>query len=282
MKQLIFDIGGTYIKYAYFVNNEVKFDSFPVINQDGKEDVPYALKNFLKNYQVDEIGVSMPGPFDFKNGISLMDFKLKSLYQVNVMSIFKEACPQAKIVFIHDAVAFILGTLNEDPKLKTMRVAGVMLGTGTGFACMDNGRVMVSENEITIPHLGRQIYDNTNRKIDEFISATGLIRLANELGYHFKYVKEMAEAAKIDKRLQETFLEVGQILGKVMNQQQVNLHFTYLLIGGGVSNVWHLLKPAFERVCHIPYRVVNNLAMCPINGVRLALRLGKDNIYLKQ
>ncbi|MCQ2794582.1 MAG: hypothetical protein MJ207_04485, partial [Bacilli bacterium] len=140
MKQLIFDIGGTYIKYAYFVNSGVKFDSFPVVNQDGQEDVPNALRNFMKNYQVDEIGVSMPGPFDFKNGISLMEFKLPSLYHVNLMDIFKEACPKAKIIFIHDAVAFILGTLSEKPELKTMKAAGVMLGTGTGFACMDHGR----------------------------------------------------------------------------------------------------------------------------------------------
>ncbi|MCQ2794044.1 MAG: hypothetical protein MJ207_01565, partial [Bacilli bacterium] len=138
------------------------------------------------------------------------------------------------------------------------------------------------EDEVTIPHLGRQNYAKTNQKIDDFVSATGLIRLANELGYHFRYVKDMAEAAKIDVRLQETFLEVGQILGEIMNQQQAKFRFTYLLIGGGVSNVWHLLKPAFEKVCHIPYHVINNLTMCPINGVRLALKLGKDNIYLKQ
>lgn len=280
MKQLIFDIGGTYIKYAYFVDNKVDVGSFPVVDKNGQEDIPTALKKFLKNYQVDEVGVSMPGPFDFKNGISLMDFKLPSIYQVNVMNIFKEAFPRAKILFIHDAVAFILGALADNPSLKDKVVAGIMLGTGTGYALMNKGRVRVATDEVTTPHLGFKPYLDTGKKIEHFVSATGLIRLANEAGYHYKYVKEMAEDAKNNQKLKDIFIKVGAILGDVVNQQQKVDHFNFLVIGGGVSNVFSLLKPGYDSVCQVPYQIITDSTMGPVNGVRLALKLGKENIYL--
>ena len=281
MKQLIFDIGGTYIKYAYFTDNDMKIGSFPVVDQNGKEDIPAALRNFLKNYQtVDEIGVSAPGPFDFKNGISLIDFKLTSMYKVNVMNIFKEAFPKARILFIHDAVAFILGALVDDPSLKNDVVAGIMMGTGTGYALMDKGKVRVAGDEATIPHLGFVPYFDTGAKIEDFVSATGIINLARKEGYQYRYVKDMAKDAEYDPKLRDIFVKVGTMLGNVTNQQQKIDHFNLLVIGGGVSNVFSFLKPGYDSVCKVPYRIITDSTKSPINGVRLALKLGKENIYL--
>lgn len=280
MKQLIFDIGGTYIKYAYFVDEKVTIGSFPVTDNNGKEDVPNALRNFLKNYQVDEIGVSMPGPFDFDNGISYMDFKLPSIYKVNVKKIFTDIFPNAKILFIHDAVAFALGALVEKPSLKDKFAVVVMLGTGLGHGYMDHGRVLVSKEKITAPHLGRLPYLDTGKVIENFVSASALINYAKEAGYNFKYVKDMAIAAKEDQKLQAIFYKVGKNLAEVLNEQQKKYPFTELMIGGGVSNVWSLLKKGFEENSKIPYQIISDSTRCPINGVRRALKLNDEKLYL--
>lgn len=279
MKQLILDIGGTYIKYAYFVDEKVSVGSFPVTDANGNEDVPNALRNFLKNYQVDEIGISMPGPFDFTNGISYMDFKLPSIYKKNIKVIFTDIFPNAKILFIHDAVAFALGALEENPALKEKAISVIMLGTGLGYGFVDHGRVLVDKEKVTSPDLGRSPYLD-NKLVEDYVSATALIRLAKEAGYNFKYVKDMAVAAKDDQKLQSIFYTVGKSLADVMNKQQKMYPFTYLMIGGGVSNVWHLLKKGYEENSQIPYQIISDSTRCPINGVRHALKLNDEKLYL--
>lgn len=281
MKQLILDIGGTYIKYAYFVDEKVTVGSFPVTDSNGKEDVPNALRNFLKNYQVDEVGISMPGPFDFANGISYMDFKLPSIYKKNIKTIFTDIFPKAKILFIHDAVAFALGALEENPKLKEQNAMVIMLGTGLGYGYLDHGHVLVDNTKTTFPDLGRAPYSKPGKYVEDFVSATALVRFAKDAGYNFKYVKDMANAAKDDKKLQDIFHQVGMILGKVMNEQGKKYPYSYLMIGGGVSNVWHLLKSGFEETNKIPYQIISDSTMCPINGVRHALKLNNEDLYLK-
>lgn len=281
MKQLILDVGGTYIKYAYFVDEKVSVGSFPVTDTSGKEDVPNALRNFLKNYQVDEVGISMPGPFDFANGISYMDFKLPSIYKKNIKNIFTDIFPKAKILFIHDAVAFALGALEEKPELKEQQAMVIMLGTGLGYGYLDHGRVLVNKDKITTPDLGRSPYWQPGKYVESFASATALLRFAKQIGYDFKYVKDMVEASKKDKKLQDIFHEVGIILGKVMSEQQKKYPYSYLMIGGGVSNAWYLFKDGFELTNKTPYQIISNSTMCPINGVRRALKLNNEDLYLK-
>ncbi|MCQ2786932.1 MAG: ROK family protein [Bacilli bacterium] len=281
MKQLILDVGGTYIKYAYFVDEKVTVGSFPVTDSNGKEDFTNALRNFLKNYQVDEIGISMPGPFDFTNGISYMDFKLPSIYKKNIKTIFTDIFPNTKILFMHDAVAFALGALEEKTELKDINAMVIMLGTGLGYGYLDHGHVLVDKSKTTTPDLGRSPYLEVGKHVEDFVSATALVRLANEAGYNFKYVKDMANAAKTDKKLQDIFHQVGMTLGKVMNEQGKKFPYSFLMIGGGVSNVWHLLKSGFEETNKVSYQIISDSTMCPINGVRHALKLNNEDLYLK-
>lgn len=276
-KQLIFDIGGTYIKYAYVTDAHIDYGSFPVIDSAGKEDVPTALANFIAQYQVDEIGISVPGPFDLDNGISLIDFKLLSLYRVNLRELIKKHLPNAKVMFVHDAVAFTLGAVSQDSKLLKEKVACAMLGTGLGYAYCEYGRIWVNKAKIAMPELSFQ--KHRNERIDDITSATGLINKAKQAGYHFRYVKDMAKAAETDEKLKAIFYEVGQFFGEVMNNEQKVDGFTRLIIGGGVSNVWYLLKKGFESVSKIDYQIITDSTACPIQGVRFALNQGQENIY---
>ena len=278
MNRLILDIGGTFIKYAYMDNRFRRVGNFPVIDANGKEDVPAAISKFIENYPIDEIGVSAPAPFDFTNGIGHLIHKLESLNDISLRELFLKRFPKAKITFIHDAVAFMLGAFVENPHLQKEKVACVMLGTGLGYAYSENGRIAVDKNEVTKPELGFQKYKDGI--IEDYVSATGLLNLAKKIGYHFNYVKDMADASKNNPKLLAIFNEVGKMLGEVLNAQQKKDPFSMVVIGGGVSKAWPLMKKGFESVSKIKYEIIKDSTECPINGVILAMKLGKDKIYL--
>ena len=199
-------------------------------------------------------------------------------YKDNLTKLFKDKFPKAKVIFIHDAVAFILGTIYENPKLKNKNISCVMLGTGLGYAYAKKGRVSVFKNETSKPEFGFQKYKDG--MIEDIVSATGLINLAKKNGYKYKYVVDMAKDAKKDKRLKEIFYYVGKTLGEVLNKQNKIDHFSTLVIGGGVSKSWPLLEPGFKKASKIKYIVIKDSTLTPIDGVLYALNKGKDKIYL--
>lgn len=280
MNTLILDIGGTYIKYKYSDNRISKVGYFPVINDDGHEDVPNAIIKFIERFKIDEIGVSAPGPFDYESGTSHMTHKLLSLSNVSLKDIFLKRFPKAKVIFIHDAVAFMLGTSVEYSYLTNEKVACVMLGTGLGYAFMDHGRVWVNDEQVSMPELSFQKYKDGI--IEDYVSATAALKFARDKGYRFRNVKEMYEAAKHDPVIEKIFYDMGKTLGEVLNERQKIDGFSLVVVGGGVSHAWELLKKGFEEVSQIKCVVVGDSVTCPINGVRLALKLGKDKIYLKK
>lgn len=280
MNKLIFDIGGTYIKYAYVSGDTFKVGAFPVIDDKGKENLPNAIERFIRDYQVDAIGVSAPAPFDYEEGVGYMTHKLASLYHYSLRKLFNKYFPKAEVMFIHDAVAFMLGTTYENPHLRNEKVACVMIGTGLGYAYMEKGLVWVNDDQVTMPELGFQKYKDG--VIEDYVSATALLNFAREAGYRFKYVKDMSDAAKHDTKLKNIFEQVGMTLGEVLNARQKIDKFNLVVIGGGVSKTWPLLKKGFEKVSKIKYEIINDSITCPINGVRIALKLGKDKIYLRR
>ncbi|SHL67878.1 glucokinase [Chryseobacterium carnipullorum] len=83
------------------------------------------------------IGIAMPGPFDYENGISLMQQgKFIDIYQVNIknelaerLSIYKD-----QIHFVNDAGAFLEGEVFGGCVRDYKRIFGVTLGTGLGTA----------------------------------------------------------------------------------------------------------------------------------------------------
>ncbi|HBV15551.1 ROK family protein [Chryseobacterium carnipullorum] len=94
------------------------------------------------------IGIAMPGPFDYENGISLMQQgKFIDIYQVNIknelaerLSIYKD-----QIHFVNDAGAFLEGEVFGGCVRDYKRIFGVTLGTGLGTAFY-NGEVASDED----------------------------------------------------------------------------------------------------------------------------------------
>ncbi|RZF61536.1 ROK family protein [Sphingobacterium corticibacterium] len=148
------DIGGSHIAAGEVVWNERRIRAgsqrrMRVDSHASSETVINAWANFLYHF-VDEInkdyvriGIAMPGPFDYTEGISYIKElnKYDALYGVNVKKELATilGISEEHILFRNDAEAFLQGEVVYRPGLTETKVVGITLGTGLGSAVSDHG-----------------------------------------------------------------------------------------------------------------------------------------------
>lgn len=296
MKIAVTDIGGTEIKYGVFDADENFFDSdefessmsklcesadfgrISVRDDSGKENILARLKDFLEKEKPDRLGISIPGPFDYVNGISHMKQKLHSIYEVKMADELKKSLNNPDIVFMHDAVSFMMGTICEYPKLKNEDFVGVMLGTGLGFAEYENGRVLLNECETPLNSVWNKPYKDGI--CEDYVSATALINNAKKMGYDASGVKELADAAYDgDKKLVELFRSTGCDMGHIIDKY--NPKHNTPVVGGQVSKSWSLFEDGFKSVCDVPVLITKDPEKCALYGILRVMAYGKDKCCTK-
>lgn len=145
------DIGGSHITtslvnledFSLVPNTYVrkKIDSqaeaIPII-QEWSDAIKSSLDNFDNINK--RIGIAMPGPFDYKKGISYMQSvnKYGALYKLNVKEMLSTALgiPSSNIKFNNDAACFLQGEIYSGDLSKHDSAIGLTLGTGMGSAYM--------------------------------------------------------------------------------------------------------------------------------------------------
>ncbi|WP_312340213.1 ROK family protein [Sphingobacterium sp.] len=89
------------------------------------------------------IGIAMPGPFDYENGISEIQGQSKydDLYKKDIKGLLAEELGLSKqsIHFINDAAAFLQGEIFVQNLQTNSRILGITLGTGLGSAVWNKG-----------------------------------------------------------------------------------------------------------------------------------------------
>lgn len=89
------------------------------------------------------IGIAMPGPFDYENGISKIQGQSKydHLYNQDIKSLLAKelGLSPMSIHFINDAAAFLQGEIFVQQLQTNKRILGITLGTGLGSAVWNKG-----------------------------------------------------------------------------------------------------------------------------------------------
>lgn len=147
MKLIGVDIGGSHISAA-----RVEWDGKSVQIQDFFEadvdtfgtaeeiiaDWSQVIRRSIGNDSDPKIGIAMPGPYDYPNGISLIkdQGKMKSLYGISVKNLLGESLeiPISSIAFTNDAEAFLSGESLAGAGRGFQNLIGLTLGTGLGSA----------------------------------------------------------------------------------------------------------------------------------------------------
>lgn len=205
------------------------------------------------------IGLAFPGPFDYTNGISLMQDinKYDSLYGVSIgieilnrLQSFKSftsvSGPDCTIKFENDASLFALGETVLNPGLMHGKALCLCIGTGLGSAFLEDGKLITTRSDV--PARG-WVYNTPflGSIIDDYISARGILSLHQTLhGSIPQDVKTIAQlAASGDLACLETFKCFGIRFADAIHTFLQNFRPDTLVIGGQIAKSFPLFKDSF-------------------------------------
>lgn len=189
-KYILLDVGGTEIKGSVSDGNGVRMRirKFPAQAQKSTEKI---LDNFAKicrelmreaDGSVVGVGMAIPGPFDYENGISRMQGlnKYDAIYGIPLEREIKARVPElgsARFLFLHDIEAFALGESWYGNCRDADKILCVCIGTGAGSAFVENGKTVKTGKGV--PENG-WIYQQPfgDSILDDYLSVRGLEQIS--------------------------------------------------------------------------------------------------------
>ncbi|GEM_PF-150424 len=188
---LAIDAGGTYLKGALFPEKGTliknSFIKIPVNSMGNMADIKKAYQKAAKEESryasligmtIKGIGICIPGPFDYKEGICKMRHKYTSIYGIPMRPWFEEILGGITVNFLHDSEAFLKGAIYQS-KSDYNPVCGVILGTGLGFAiAKDNKVIRNPSGGPGISIFQKQYKEGT---AEDYVSKRGIIKRYREL-----------------------------------------------------------------------------------------------------
>ncbi|MDP4151898.1 MAG: ROK family protein [Bacillota bacterium] len=254
---LAVDVGGTFFKSALVTTDgEIIKDSKiqePVDSSGPADGIKRCLQNILKKqyifaqnrFELLGIGIDTPGPFDFINMESRMQHKFKSIYGIPLKPWIQEIFDNVYIKFLHDSSAFLIGESWKGAAKEYGNSAGVMLGTGLGFAVMRNKNIL--QNCDGGPAVSIYNLPFKGKTAEEYVSRRGMIsRYLSKSPYSQDIdVVDIAELAqKGDINAMQTFEETGQVLGEIISPILKRFDTECLVLGGQISKSFNLFRNA--------------------------------------
>jgi len=250
------DIGGSHITAAHVdcttyqvIESSLKRERVSSMNEDAEvilQSWVDALSSLIISSAEDtiKIGIAMPGPFDYKNGISLMKGmqKYDSLYEMNIREILAKrlGISGEHITFINDAEAFLRGELASGAAADFDRAIGITLGTGLGSTSNCKGEV-VDVNRAFTPFL--------DSVAEEYISTRWFLKRYKELtGMEAKHVEELLALAEPAVK-EALFEEFSTNLAAFLDDFIANEDPQVLVVGGNIARCWdHFIDKVKAKV----------------------------------
>lgn len=233
------DIGGSHLTAALVDEATRKFvpDSYLRVRVNSKGTADEILDIWTKaiddTFQAHpvkskRIGIAMPGPFDYANGISLIRGldKYEALYKLNVKEILSKrlSIPETSILMMNDAACFLRGEVYYGAARGYQDVIGITLGTGTGSAMHHHG-VTHDANLGPAPFM--------DSIADEYFSTRWFVKRYSELtGTVVKDVKALADLHESDEQVKNIFKEFVKNL-VVFLEGFVNAEKPQVIVMGG-------------------------------------------------
>ncbi|WP_266204975.1 ROK family protein [Pontibacter kalidii] len=205
--------------------------------------------------RVGKIGIAMPGPFDYTNGIALMQGqgKYDALYGVDVIAMVADKLGLSKsdIRTLNDAACFLQGEVFGGAAKGYSRAIGVTLGTGLGTARFKDG--LAEDADLWDTPFGESI-------AEEYLSSRWFVKRYNELtGKQVPHVKAMVDRLPQEPVVEEIFREFGENLATFLVPFIREAEPEVLVLGGNISKAYVLFESALrqgleQQHCLIPVK----------------------------
>jgi len=296
------DIGGSHVLSALVDVQSGEFvgDVQEVnVNCTGKsEEILHTWKETIRNVllqhgtdDISGIGLAMPGPFDYKKGISKIEGvqKFDALYGINVKEFLYGLLKRSSMtsVFINDASAFALGEYFAGAAKCSSKALIVTLGTGFGSTFLVNGELQQTASDET-PENG-YLYNIPFKEgiADEYFSTRWFVKRWHEkTGIRVKGVKEIAQLA-LEKNAEalDLFEEFTDNLSQFMYIWLKKFQPEVFVIGGNIAKASGLFIEKLRKNLYDKGIVKTKVKICelwdkaPVIGAAINARLCINKIH---
>ncbi|MBZ4192273.1 ROK family protein [Niabella beijingensis] len=184
--------------------------------------------------RVEQIGIAMPGPFDYKSGISLIkeQDKFRNLYGLNVGDILsgRLGINRERIVFKNDAVCFLRGEMLAGSLKGYESAIGITLGTGLGTAA-GNYSLEIDAGLWNMPF--------KNGIAEDFLSTKWFVsRFYTLSGKSVSGVKELLKQYNNNKNIDFLFDEFARNLALFISEFLKKFPSEAVVIGGNINKAF--------------------------------------------
>ena len=192
--------------------------------------------------EVRQLGIAMPGPFDYDKGISLIRgfHKYESLYGLNIKTLLASqlGMSPAQITMANDARCFLQGELVNGAVKGEPHVLGFTLGTGFGSAIAENGMAKDAAYFDT-PFL--------DSRAEEYFSTRWFVKRYAALhgGRPAANVKAIAAEVKENPAAARVFHEFGTHLAQFL--AAIPPLPPKIILGGNIAHTFPLFYPALQE-----------------------------------
>ncbi|MGY2897180.1 ROK family protein [Deinococcus sp. UYEF24] len=205
----------------------------------------------MKSPGLAAIGVGMPGPFDYAQGIGRFTGKFLALNGVDVGAGLRDRLPTLSglpLAFLNDAAAFALG--EAELRGDAGRTLGVTLGTGLGSGFVEADRVQTSgEGVAREGQIGWEPY--LDATAEDYVSTRRLISdYASLSGERLRPVEISVRAQAGDAHAQTVFAAYGRHLGSVLAEWVRAFAPGRIVLGGNLCAARGLFLPELETSLH--------------------------------
>jgi glucokinase len=256
-RALVLDIGGSHVTSALvdLEKQEVISSSLhraqvnPDLSADKLLDAwTKAAQKATDSTLIEHIGIAMPGPFAYDTGISKLQHKFASLYDMNVGTALQEKLQTTSpIYFGNDASLFALGEWWAGAAKGFGRVIGVTLGTGLGGGFIADGKIFYSGSNVPkdggiwdLPYL--------NGIAEDYVSGPALVKnYQSKTGTKLNPAEIAKEARSNSPAAIESYLELGFHLGEILKPWVETFDAKCIVIGGNISRSWDLFAPRLQE-----------------------------------
>ncbi len=263
---LTIDAGGTYLKSAVLNREgEVMMTSGFITKSFSKGSSENIMKAFYETVahglscikrmgmSMGGIGIAFPGPFDYENGIPLMEHKFKSIHGIHLReAIYRiSGVPSGvTISFMHDANAVLAGELWKGKAIGYDNAAVVTLGTGLGFALSENG--VIQCNSMGGPMV--TIYGLPYKQgiLEDYTAQRGFLNIYQKITGKADLGKTKVSdigkwASEGETESIQTFKEVGTILSESLEKILIERNIQCLLLGGQISRSFQFMEESLKQ-----------------------------------
>ena len=259
------DVGGTFIKSGIMSADGNLIDgsqqTFPIDSDGTKDEICNSLISAVRQGITfchkcglipAGVGICMPGPFDYINGVSAMVHKFASIKDVSLGDVIKDALDglDIPVAFGHDVNTQLYGEMCGGNARGYSNICLVSLGTGLGFAMSNNGKVLQSETGSPLVSIWNQPYNDGI--LEDYASKRGFYNTW-ELVTGNKPSEDMtvADMGRLagdgDEIALEVFRKVGEFIAVNIKGKLIEYRIECLLFGGQISRSFRFMEEAVRK-----------------------------------